>query len=297
MKEFLERYKNKGIINRSVLRELSEIMKKEKFCELFGTYKKKNKETDILNSLKDQMVYKNYIEESNIIEIKVIIFYVTNEILKNKEVDVNEYNDFFIYAFNQLIIKNKECHYYCAFKSIDWVKSVIYQGNRIITLDNEQYICNKFIFNNMESSPELATSVMDKFDNDRYILSMEEHFFIIALEKSIKFLEKLAGFQYEVKDIINRIDEIVGRDNIRDLRNMREHDDEYIEGRGRNQANFFQESKDGNNIGDATSTCIRGEKEHWLGEKVEVIEVVRLYKALLPRITDITDKIMTNISL
>ena len=296
MKEFLEKYKNEGIINRNVLKELNLIMQKEELDKLFNRYKKKNKETDILNSLKDQMTYKKYIEESNIIEIKVIIFYVTNEILKNKEVDVNEYNDFFIYAFNQLIIKNKECHYYCAFKAIDWVKSVIYQGNRIITLDNEQDIRDKFIFNNMESSPELAFSVMHKVDNDRYILSMEEHFFIIALGKSIDFLKKLDGFQDEVKDIINRIDEVVGINNIVDLRNMREHDDEYIKGNGNKQANFFQESKDGNSIGDATSTCIRGEKEHWLGEKVEVIEVVRLYKELLPRITDITDKIMTNIS-
>ena len=159
------------------------------------------------------MTYKKYIEESNIIEIKVIIFYVTNEILKNKEVDVNEYNDFFIYAFNELIIKNKEYHYYCAFRAIDWAKSVIYQGNRIITLDNEQDIRDKFIFNNMESSPELAFSVMHKVDNDRYILSMEEHFFIIALGKSIDFLKKLDGFQDEVKDIINRIDEVVGINN------------------------------------------------------------------------------------
>lgn len=90
MKEFLEKYKNKGVINRDVLNEFNTIMEKEEFDKSFKKYKKNNKKLDILNGLKNQFTYKKYIEEFNIIEIRSIVFYVTKEILIDAKVDVIE---------------------------------------------------------------------------------------------------------------------------------------------------------------------------------------------------------------
>lgn len=62
--------------------------------------------------------------------------------------------------------------------------------------------------------------------------------------KSIDFLQALGSYKYEVKEILKEINDTIGIQNIINLRNMREHDDEYIRGNGNKQSEFIHESED-----------------------------------------------------
>ena len=104
----------------------------------------------------------------------------------------------------------------------------------------------------------------------------------------------MGSYKYEVKEILKEINDTIGIQNIINLRNMREHDDEYIRGNGNKQSEFIHESEDKVFEADATST-IRIDDKHLLGGKIEVASVLRLYKRLLPKVNEIYEKVNEDI--
>ncbi|MPN10916.1 hypothetical protein SDC9_158213 [bioreactor metagenome] len=123
---------------------------------------------------------------------------------------------------------------------------------------------------------------------------MEEHFFVIALNKSLTYLtkiKKIKEFKSDVKDILDTICDEIGRENISNLRNMREHDDEYTNGKGNKQGDFITALD--NFAADATSSIIILGEAHLLGCKIDVLKTIEIYERILPEIQQICNKIIT----
>ena len=111
----------------------------------------------------------------------------------------------------------------------------------------------------------------------------QEHFFVIALGKALDWLKEVEAVDPALKPLIAEFRSKVP--DGRDVRNMREHDNAYLRGRGRRQATFHKrvEGYAGMNVvisSDATATVIVG--EHYLiGGRLNVRETVAAADQLL----------------
>ena len=294
MKEFYEKYKDRKNFDRNSLEEFKQMMNRNGFKSAFRRYDKSNKKNEFLKGLKEESFYREYLKQRNVIKIKAIIFHIVNEITNDDTLDMKYYNKFFVDALKYLIEEENSCKYYCAIKSVIWAKAVINEGSRIINLDKQMDGYQKIIYGNPEINYNLFSLINNLDNQNRDILSMEEHFFIISLGKSIDFLQALGSYKYDVKEILKEINDNIGIQKIINLRNMREHDDEYIKGNGNKQSEFIQESEDKLFVSDATSTIRIGDK-HLLGGKIEVVSVVKLYKRLLPKINEASESVKKDI--
>lgn len=172
---------------------------------------------------------------------------------------------------------------YFVMQALNWTKSVIHQGGRI--LKNDLY--EKTVIDCLHDSPNF----FDKLP-DRYINSMDEHFFIIALYKSITYLRKVKKIKVlknDVKEILKKIDSEIGIEDITNIRHMKEHDDEYILGKGNRQDSFITESDDF--VADATSTIIN-QGSHLIGGKINVEKTIEVYRNILSSVELIFEKYM-----
>ena len=134
---------------------------------------------------------------------------------------------------------------------------------------------------------------------------MEEHFFAIALNKSLTYitkLKKIKKFKRDIKLILDQVCDEIGRDNIKNLRRMREHDDEYIKGNGDKQEDFIATLDDfaadatsDDFAADATSSIIISGESHLLGCKVDVIKTIKIYECIQPKIQQICEQIIYEI--
>lgn len=154
--------------------------------------------------------------------------------------------------------KDKNNQFFYITKAYDWSNAVIIQGNRV---------CRHV---------DMPLNG-DNFDDDRCKRMMEEHFFVIALGKSIDYLNYIKERSQISKELLDELYEKVGKTEITELRNMREHDDEYIRGDGHKQQNFITVSKDNFFASDATSTLIIN-GEILLGGKVNVGKTVNIFE-------------------
>ena len=174
-------------------------------------------------------------------------------------------------------------------QSFQWAQSVIYQGNRVfIYFDLEASKADKKreYFEEIEKTQNFdLLSLLSQPTNDieiePFIRIMEEHFFVIALGKSIDYFKKFN----EYDKIIHEIDNLFSLKKIADLRNMREHDDEYVSGAGHAQSRFNFNNVSKNYTGDMTATYCTP-SEYYLGN-VEIRGIVNYYTNKLANIHNI----------
>ena len=143
-----------------------------------------------------------------------------------------------------------------------WVNAIVKQGRRLLSTKATQ--------------PQIVSSDQSSYDFRDWIRT-EEHFFIIAVGKAIDWLEELksvdASIQLPIEDFFKKLP------NARDMRNMREHDNEYLRGNGHKQTKFHQEVKvkgvsgGGSISADATATVIIG-NNYLLGGRLNVQETI-----------------------
>ena len=148
-----------------------------------------------------------------------------------------------------------------------WVKGTIFQGERLLC-------------------------VLIQRDIDIY--KCEEDFFVFALDRAVFMLKQLTKSDSDFKIFIDEIDNAVGLDNIKDVRDMITHIDEYAKGKGRNQKRFvhevnekptaFQNTKI---MTDATSTIsFVGEKQEnsLIGGRLNIQKSIAVMKKIYPSI-------------
>lgn len=174
------------------------------------------------------------------------------------------------------IRKERNNDFYFVMQALNWTKSVIHQGNRV--LNNN--LLNEITMELLNTNPELNINIPEK-----YISYMDDHFFIIALSKTIVYfrkIKKIRELKNDVKEILNKIDKEIGIENIINIRNMKEHDDEYVLGKGNKQDDFITDS--GVFAADATSTIIIQGKAYLIGGKIDVKKTIEIYKNILPKV-------------
>lgn len=126
---------------------------------------------------------------------------------------------------------------------------------------------------------------MSKAQNDSQLLSVYEHFFVIAVGKSLDWGEALSKLDdQKYKEFCHYRDHLP---DARLVRNMREHDVEYLEGKGRKQSEFIKELDiNGKNMSaavDGTSTIICNEG-YLIGGRLNVQEAVQYALKALQKI-------------
>ena len=179
--------------------------------------------------------------------------------------------------------------YYFAYKALEWAQAVVFQGERTIETAQNFTRISYDMFRDDYSLP-LASKFRQESEIYKFRIFMEEHFFIIALAKSIDFFKKFNDFDAIRNDIYNNW----GKTTIDDIRNMREHDDEFIVGKGRTRPhNFLYEDQSRRNISDATSTIIDfSKREYLLGGRLNIYEVVDFYNNKFENIKAISESLI-----
>lgn len=92
--------------------------------------------------------------------------------------------------------------------TIQWIAAIEFQGLRLLKI------------NKINSS---LHSINRKLSNQQRV---EEHFFIISVNKAIEWLEQTVKIYPQFSDCLKKFENELP--NIKELRNMREHDIEYL---------------------------------------------------------------------
>lgn len=134
-------------------------------------------------------------------------------------------------------IMSQDDERFMAFTGLEqWTQAVIFQSKRIIS----------------------ATEQLNKFDIKKYspftmpiyLIHCEHHYFVIAVQKLIEHREWIKKLGLCVDVDFSEIDSFSKQD-IKDLRNMREHIVEYFQGEGYEKSRWFVETSEFR--GDASS--------------------------------------------
>ena len=161
-----------------------------------------------------------------------------------------------------------------------WLLGVVYQGERL--LRNHEDL--------LALLSRLAAGSIDadgraKFKYLNELRIVEEHFFVIAVGKAMQWLALARPIDPELKTSIDRFQQEVP--DSKDIRNMREHDDAYFEGRGHAQSRFVHvlgtPENPNSTATDGTSTVIRT-GEYLLGGRLCVQKAISGAQRLLPAV-------------
>jgi len=153
-----------------------------------------------------------------------------------------------------------------------WLRGVVHQGQRL--LDNQQQ---------MGSAIQAITleTLMKRQDylvlNDLRIV--EEHFFVISVSKAMDWLKEVKKFRLELSSEIDIF--FHSLPEVKDLRNMREHDVDYFEGKGNAQIRFVK------TLADMTvdaSASISKTDGYLIGGRLNVQEAMRAAQKLYPKV-------------
>ncbi len=152
-----------------------------------------------------------------------------------------------------------------------WYEGVIFQGKRLhVVLYQLQ---NQFNSKNQDSE----SGIVSERNNLSDVFRIESYFFIMALSKSINYIKMSIKYVALFSSVLEEIEKIASFIDIKDLRDMNVHDDEYIMRIGRKQNDFF--SFDGIVQADAISIIV-SEEGIKLGNKVNVTKILEKYKEL-----------------
>jgi hypothetical protein len=141
-----------------------------------------------------------------------------------------------------------------------WVNSVARQGRHLI---------------DMRAMEERPLDRQSRQDADGWMRA-QEHFFVIALGKALDWLKEVEAVDPTLRPLIAEFRSRVPEG--RDVRNMREHDNAYLHGKGKRQDAFHKRVEGYAEMNmmisaDATATVIVG--EHYLiGGRLDVREAI-----------------------
>ena len=154
----------------------------------------------------------------------------------------------------------------------------------ISIINNCVLFCKGAVF----QGKRLLESLNARDDNFRELLQLEEEFFVFALDRAI-FHIKMINSKSEFNNIIQQVNENIGLENVKDVRDMRTHIDNYKNKKGREQKRFFASPdidspifRNKPNI-DATSS-IMIDKHYMIGGRIDFYKALELLEKILPDI-------------
>ena len=106
----------------------------------------------------------------------------------------------------------------------------------------------------------------------------EEHYVLTATVMSIRFAKQLVN--HAKKPLKDQLEAFIEETQLAvDVRDMREHSDEYFTGKGRKKASFYQGSENGLEID--MSSSIQNEHGYMLGNVISMEEISKKCSELL----------------
>jgi hypothetical protein len=148
-------------------------------------------------------------------------------------------------------------------RTYSWLHGVILQADRILTYDE------KFATTLNYSTKEMRDL--------RIVSPIEDHFFAIAVNKSIEYLLEAEKMELIARGTSKKYRK--DADKGRQLRNMLEHDLNYLSEKGRQQDNYIHIN---NSIACDASSKIIIDGEHNLGGRLKVKETAENALEILP---------------
>ncbi|KMM38606.1 hypothetical protein [Guptibacillus hwajinpoensis] len=155
-----------------------------------------------------------------------------------------------------------------------WMMAVLIEGEDLIKLSNESVSLMDDFFD----QPGVNLQMKNRMDYIRELSRVREYYFVIALNKVQKWLNVAVKYDEEYQQMIDEINEKIPY--IKEVRNMREHEIEYFEGKGNKQKDFIR--GDDNVMSDATST-INNPDNYLVGGRISVQQVNVLFRKLHPK--------------
>jgi len=105
-----------------------------------------------------------------------------------------------------------------------WLRGIVHQGQQL--LDNQQQMLNA-----MQAITSETLMKHQDYLVFKDLRIFEEHFFVISVSKAIDWLKEVKNFKPELSSDIDMF--VHGLPEVKDLRNMREHDVDYFKGKGK----------------------------------------------------------------
>lgn len=108
-----------------------------------------------------------------------------------------------------------------------WVGSIVFQGDRLLHAHNL-----------LNTRPAVGAAGMQRFRRQMDRRLMEEQFFLDAIGKALRWVKVAKKRDSSLSQVVDRF--LQQLPEAGDVRNMREHDDEYFEGNGNKQVDFMK---------------------------------------------------------
>jgi hypothetical protein len=149
--------------------------------------------------------------------------------------------------------------------------------------DGEAYLAASAALSSLSRPEKIGTSDVRAFTERRTAaqrqMDLEKYHFVTAVGSLLRNLKRSQELFPSIKPACDNAHHLFAEG--KPLRDMIEHADQYIEGKGRKQADFVREAEevgtnlpgDAPGIADATSTVI-DDKGHWLGGRLNVEQVI-----------------------
>jgi len=176
-----------------------------------------------------------------------------------------------------------------------WSKGALFQGKRLLSTLEQSNKLDLLIFEQPQNY-QLYQEQIKQINEIKDILRYEEDFFILALHNTIFFLSHAANTFAGFRKIVDEIENVNGKGQVKDVRDMRVHIDEYSKGKGgvnKDNARFIYESPDDLYpagpfadhlfIGDATTSMIFSDA-YLIGDRINVQKTLKIIDKLLPDI-------------
>lgn len=161
---------------------------------------------------------------------------------------------------------NSMLEYMTVWESKIWTKSILYEGEEILNLDDQM----TKLWDILDSDPKkIGEEIRELRDNQR----IREYFFVISLNKARDWIDEGSKYDNSMIDWLKRIDKELPY--VKEIRNMREHEIEYYRQKGRKQNKFF--SSKGNHETDATSSFCN-EEGYFIGGRIKVQKAIGIFK-------------------
>lgn len=153
-----------------------------------------------------------------------------------------------------------------------WLRSIMHQGQRLLI--NQQRMRDTMQAITLEALMQHQDYLVF---NDLRIA--EEHFFVISVSKAMDWLKEVKKFRLELSSEIDLFFQSLPE--VKDLRNMREHDVEYFKGMGNAQKRFVK------TLADMTvdaSASISNTDGYLIGGRLNVQQTMRAAQKLYPKV-------------
>jgi len=172
---------------------------------------------------------------------------------------------------------------YASMNAKQWAVGVLNEGNMLADILKKQL--EELV------DPDVFRLRRDEFDKLLILQRTHETFFVIAINKLIKWLNVIDDA--EASRIVNEFEAKFPL--YKNIRHMREHDVEYYLGEGNKQKEFIVKVHNGNVVVDGSST-IASESEYLIGGMLDVNKVIKYVSENIDAINGLENKFMQKIN-